>query len=183
MTRAWPTIAAAVNAVTGRRAHAHVLKWATAGAPRRAPLRPTLRACARVDAAAGTPTGTGTDLLAAAMVLHAYLRGLLAGGARRFFVVLVSDGAGNAVGLDAACAAVRWMVDAAGAALELNALGVGAAFPTAVAMRMRAALHRGRPSVPPLTVVAAAPAAAPLATGLPSSTPSSASYRPPLGKP
>lgn len=77
----------------------------------------------------------------------------MARGARRFLAILVTDGHGADAGLDAATAAARGVVGAAGAVLELTALGIGAAFPTALAMRIRTALHGGGPSMPPLTVV------------------------------
>ncbi|GAB0497665.1 hypothetical protein MMPV_009002 [Pyropia vietnamensis] len=149
----WPAVAAAINRVTAVRQHAHVLKWATVGTVRSSPLVADFSDCAMVDSAAGMGTGFSTNLAAAARVLADHLRTLVARGARRFFVIFVSDGDGDEHGLDDACATARATVDAVGGLLELTVLGVGAAFPTAVAMRIRAALHSGRPSIPPLAIV------------------------------
>lgn len=149
----WPHVAAAVNAITRGREATHVAKWALRGTVRTSPLRPCLEECSAEDGAAGRAVGFGTNITAAATILHTQVEALVAAGATHFVVVLVTDGEGEVNGLTEACAATRVVIDRAGAVMDLTVLGVGSCFPTAVAMDVRAALHTGRPSVPLLTIV------------------------------
>lgn len=169
MSYIWPSVAENVNRVKQTRPRTHVLKWANHGHVRRAELLMDSRMCESVDQEEGTSVGFGTNITAAAEILHEHLLELRRSGRRRFTVVLVSDGQGSTENLIEVCEEIRAScleasvpceeqpdsasTSSTGAVLEFTTVGVGSDFPTAIAMSIRNVLHNGRASVPLVSLV------------------------------
>lgn len=154
MIEVWPFVARGINAITVTRPNAHVLKWANIGIERRSPLIENLRDCEKIDKIAGESTGYGTNITQSAVVLRTKLKHLLnQEGVSEFIVVFVSDGNGSTDGLESTLRDISKSVLRPGINLEMTTIGVGAGFPTHIAMSMRNILHNGRHGVPLCSVV------------------------------
>lgn len=150
----WPHVARAINTFSGTRPGIHVLKWANEGTVRREGLKEDLLECLAVDERRGEGIGLGTNITAALTLLRNFLYKLVQ--EHRLLsalVVFVSDGHGSMIGLDSVCEDIRQMMDATGVKIEMTTLGIGAGFPTHIAMSVRNHLHSGRENVPLVSVV------------------------------
>jgi VWA domain containing CoxE-like protein len=154
MSDAWANVAAGVNAISESRPNTHILKWANCGRVRKEKLEENQDKCGEIDARHGDSVGWGTNITAAAEILRTFLAELVRQGRKRVFVVFISDGCGDVENLEDVCMSIRERTDAAGMVLEMTTLGIGAGFPTHIAMSIRNRLHSGRASLPLLSVVA-----------------------------
>jgi VWA domain containing CoxE-like protein len=154
MQGVWANVAAGVNAILESRPNTHILKWANIGRVRKEKLQEDQDACERVDSRHGGSVGWGTNITAAAEILRSFLSELVGHGRKRVTVVFISDGDGDIDNLEEVCMSIRERTDAAGIVVEMTTLGIGAGFPTHIAMSIRNRLHSGRESVPLLSVVA-----------------------------
>lgn len=153
MNYIWSNVARGVNAICDARPNTHILKWAGRGTIRRGKLLEDATACRAVDRRQGEGVGHGTNITAAAEILQKFLEELAAERRQNTLIVFVSDGQGDTYQLDEVCQSIRKSMDAAHLKLEMTTLGIGAGFPTHIAMSIRNALHSGRESLPLVSVV------------------------------
>lgn len=154
MKHYWPYVARGVNEVLRRRRNTHILKFAHDGVVRTSPLEEELVYCRNVDLQAGKDPGFVTSITSGAKVLREQVQMLaLSLNVRHIIVILVSNEQGDTVGMENH---LEQAVRAAGEAnitMEMSTIGIGSAFPTRIAMRMRNILHNGRNGVPLCSIV------------------------------